>query len=570
MPAGSRNPSMPVSLRQLVLCVGLALTVPLGAQELPSGLPDIGSSAGELLSPAQEQLYGEMTLRELRHYQLLVEDPLIEAYVQNLGFRLVARSERPQQPFTFFTLRSRDINAFATLGGYIGMNAGLLLTAQSEDEVAAVLSHEISHVTQRHVLRGAERAQKDALPIMLGMLGALIAAQQVDADGDASQAAIMSGLALMQQRQINYTRSNEHEADRIGIQTLARAGYEPLAMADFFARMERAMRGNQGGWQAPEYLRTHPVSTTRISEAKDRANKLHARHGGAGRSCVKRADGSEAECVLTLADALETRSAGPLNPLLPASLATSLDGADTGSSGLFDLARERLRILSAESTAAAVAEYERLRKSDPEGFDDAKRYGLAVAQSWLGQTDAADAGLEPLAQRHPGLHWIDLALAENDHRAGRRVQAEQRYDRLLATLPRNRAVILSYAHSLSEYGTVEAGRRAQDVLRPLLGEGANDAAFQQGFARASELAGDLIRAGEAYAETAYLRGRPEDALNQLTRLKQRDDLDYYQRARIDARIAAITPTVLELRRRGLRPEDQQNGAQRQPLAMAFR
>jgi predicted Zn-dependent protease len=560
---------MPVSLRPLALALGLTLAASLAAQDLPSGLPDIGSSAGELLSPAEEQFYGEMTLRELRHYQLLLEDPLTEAYVQNLGFRLVARSERPQQPFTFFTIRSRDINAFATLGGYIGINAGLILTAETEDEVAAVVAHEISHVTQRHVLRGAERAQKDALPIMLGMLGALIAAQQADVDGDATQAAIMGGLALMQQRQINYTRSNEHEADRIGIQTLARAGYDPIAMAGFFARMERAMRGNQGGWQAPEYLRTHPVSTTRISEAKDRANKLYAKYGVA-RSCVHTAEGVEQECATTRAEGSPSAAPAPINPLLSATLAAGLDDGDQGNSGLFGLARERLRVLSAESMSAAVAEYERLRKSDPEGFDDAKRYGLAVAQSRLGQTAAAGAELEALAERQPGQYWVSLALAENDHRAGRRAQAEKRYDTLLAALPRNRAVILSYARSLSEYGTAEAGRRAQDVLRPLLGDGAGDAAFQQGFARASELAGDLVRAGEAYAETAYLGGRPEDALNQLERLKQRDDLDYYQRARIDARIAAITPTVLELRRRGLRPEDQQNGGRRRQVGMAFR
>lgn len=560
---------MPASLRPLVLALGLTLATALSAQDLPSGLPDIGSSAGELLSPAEERFYGEMTLRQLRQYQLLLEDPLVEAYVQNLGFRLVARSERPQQPFTFFTIRSRDINAFATLGGYIGINAGLILTAETEDEVAAVVAHEIAHVTQRHVLRGAERAQKDALPIMLGMLGALIAAQQADVDGDASQAAVMSGLALMQQRQINYTRSNEHEADRIGIQTLARAGYAPGAMADFFARMERAMRGNQGGWQAPEYLRTHPVSTTRISEAKDRANQLSARYGMA-RSCVPGPDGAMQECLSTAADAGIAGTDGPVNPLLPAKLVATIDAGGMGSSGLFGLARERLRVLSAESMSAALAEYERLRKADPAGFDDARRYGLAIAQSRLGQTAAAATELDALAARQPGLYWIELARAENDHRAGRRAQAEQRYDTLLATLPRNRAVILSYARSLSEYGTAAAGRRAQDILRPLLGDGAGDAAFQQEFARASELAGDLIRAGEAYAETAYLGGRPEDALNQLERLKQRPDLDYYQRARIDARIAAITPTVLELRRRGLRPEDQQDGGRRRQAGMAFR
>jgi predicted Zn-dependent protease len=524
------SPILRPSLLALALALAFAASAP--AQDLPSGLPDIGSSAGEMLSPAQEQMYGEYTVRELRRLDLLLEDPLAEAYLQDLGYRLVADSERPQHPFTFFIVRSRDINAFATLGGYVGMNAGLMMTAQREDEVAAVMAHEISHVTQRHVLRGAERAKKDALPLALAMLGAVIAAQQADNSQDASQAAVIGGMALMQQRQINYTRSNEHEADRIGIHTLARAGYDPLAMADFFARMERAMRGNQGGWQAPEYLRTHPMSTTRISEAKDRARKIAATSTPA-----------------TLSDA-------PLNPLLPGSAHAALRERPRRLGELFPWMRERLNVLSAESAPAALAEYERAQRADPKAFGDPQRYGLALALGLLGRVAEADEQLAGLAARHPDLYWITLAQAENDHRAGRHAAAEARYDGLLATLPRNRAVILSYARSLSERGTPDAGQRAQDVLRPLLAESAGDAAFQQGFARASELAGDLVRAGEAYAETAYLNGRPEDALNQLERLKQREDLDYYQRSRIDARIAAIMPVVLEFRERGLKPADQ--------------
>jgi predicted Zn-dependent protease len=547
---------MPALFRPFVLSAALAFGAGAAAQEAPSGLPDIGSSAGEILSPAQEKMYGEMTLRELRRYGLLLEDPLVEAYFQNLGFRLVARSEKPRLPFTFFMVKSRDINAFATLGGYIGVNAGLVLTAEREDEVAAVVAHEISHVTQRHVLRGAERAQKDSIPIALAMIGALIAAQQSGVDDDAVQAAIVGGVGLMQQRQINYTRSNEHEADRIGVHTLARAGYDPVAMADFFARMERAMRGNQGGWQAPEYLRTHPVSTTRISEAKDRAAQIQRERGG-GRSCVHAADGSVTSCRDSDADAIRVSDTGPINPLLPLSLAQGLDRDDhSADTGLFELARERLRVLSAESPAAAVAEYQRMRNADPAEFGDARRYGLAIAQMQLGQTADAEKALVDLRQQHPDMHWISLALAETAQRSGHRAVAEQRYAELLAVLPSNRAVILSYARSLSELGTPEAGRRAQDILRPLLAEGSYDANVQLGFARASELAGDTIRAGEAYAESAYLGGRPEDALNQLERLKKRDDLDYYQRARIDARIAAIMPTVLEWRDRGLRPQDQ--------------
>src|SRR5690606_32243686 len=150
-------------------------------------------------------------------------------------------------------------NAFATLGGYVGVNAGLVLTAEKEDEVAAVLGHEIAHVTQSHVLRGVERAQRDSIPIPLAMLGAIAIAQSAGGNSadDASMAALASAQGLMAQRQINYTRSNESEADRIGIRTLSRGGYEPEAMASMFERMQSVSRTNQGGERErlPDYLR---------------------------------------------------------------------------------------------------------------------------------------------------------------------------------------------------------------------------------------------------------------------------------------------------------------------------
>ena len=139
----------------------LALAAPLLAQNAnnKSRLPDIGSSAGEVLGPAQQAEYGAMTLSQLRHYGYMLDDPLLEDWLQSVGHQLAANSDKPRQSFTFFLLKDRQINAFATLGGYIGTNAGLVLAAQREDQVASVLAHEISHVTQGHVLRGVERAQ---------------------------------------------------------------------------------------------------------------------------------------------------------------------------------------------------------------------------------------------------------------------------------------------------------------------------------------------------------------------------------------------------------------------------
>ncbi|MBA0282832.1 MULTISPECIES: M48 family metalloprotease [Stenotrophomonas] len=539
----------------LTTAVTLALAMPLAqAQEK---LPDIGSSAGELLTPARQAEYGAMMLRELRNYGYLLDDPLVNDWLQTMGTRLGSNSDQPRQPYTFFVMKDRQINAFATLGGYIGVNAGLVLTAEREDEVAAVLSHEIAHVTQQHVLRGVERAQRDQIPILLGMLAAVVAAQASNStsSGNATMAAISSGMGLMQQRQINYTRSNESEADRLGIRTLSRSGYDVDAMAGFFERMSAAMRGNEGGYSVPEFLRTHPVNITRISEAKARAEQMKkdtvllttSTPSGERKERVNPADPGLAEPLLR-----------GNNPLLPSSvLRIPVGQLARGASGDFEWARERLRVLSADSTAELEREYADMAKRQKDGLNDAQRYGQALAVMRGGRSGATQARqtLASLLQTRPDNLWLALGLGEAESRAGLGAQANTRFEQLLREHPNSRPVALTYAEILNEQGTREAGQRAQAMLRPLLSQSGNDPVFQQRYARASELAGDSVRASEAYAEAAFLSGRPEQSLMQLQALKRNPALDYVGRARVDARIEAITPTVLELRRQGVQDPD---------------
>ncbi|EKQ59914.1 Zn-dependent protease [Xanthomonas citri pv. malvacearum str. GSPB2388] len=342
-------------------------------------------------------------LAELRNYDYVLDDPLITDWLQTMGTRLGANSDQPQQPFTFFMLRDRQINAFATLGGYIAVNAGLVLTAEREDEVAAVLSHEIAHVTQQHVLRGVERAQRDQIPILLGMLAAVVAAQQAggNSKGDATMATITSAMGLMQQRQIDYTRSNESEADRLGIRTLARSGYDVDAMAGFFERMSVAMRANEGGYSAPDFLQTHPVTVTRISEAKSRAEQMKKNTvvlttsvpGGTRQERVDPADPSLSEPL--------SRNG---NALLPYALRLPVDALSRGADQQgFDWAKERLRVLSAATPDAAIREYENLRRSAKQGLSDPQRYGLALAdQPARGTSGQLMAGVGP--ERGAGAH----------------------------------------------------------------------------------------------------------------------------------------------------------------------
>lgn len=527
-----RRPLLPTATLTLALAGALAS---FGAPAQQEGLPDIGSSAGQLLSPTQQSEYGAMLLAQLRHYDYLLEDPLVDGWLDTLGSRLAANSHQPRQPFTFFMMDDRQINAFATLGGYIGVNAGLVLHAESEDEVAAVMSHEIAHVTQDHVLRAVERAQRDQLPVLLAMLGAIAAAQSSggNSSDDAAQAAMAGAMGLLAQRQINYTRANEHEADRLGIRTLARSDYDVAAMASFFEKMQIASRSNSGTggyYSVPEYLRTHPVTITRISEAKARAVQIS-----------REPDGFAVVPVDTD------------NPLLPRGVTITGAALESGGTGQFELARERLRVLSADTPREAIREYERIERGGK--LDDAQRYGLAIAHLQTGEAAVAADILAGLLRERPGDVWLQLALAEAEIDGGDHQAGDARFEDLVRRLPHNRAVALTYARVLSERNTVEAGQRAQEVLRPLLASAGEDAVFQRTYARASEIAGEPIRAGEAYAEAAFLSGRPERALVQLNTLKKHPDVDYYARARIEARIAQITPVVLELRRQGIRDED---------------
>lgn len=527
-----------------IALLSLCATGLAGARESGVRLPDIGSSAGAIMSPQEQRAYGASMLHELRSYNLILDDPLLVDYLNALGYRLVAHSDKPEQAYTFFVVRDSAINAFAAPGGYIGMNAGLITTAVDEGEVAAVLAHEIAHISQDHLLRAFEDSQKASLPIALAMLGALIASQ--GSSGDGAEAAMVAGTSLIQQRQINFTRKDEIEADRVGIQTLTRADFDPHYMASFFARMERSLRPGAGDRGIPDLLRTHPVNTDRISDAKARADAL-AQEQKAARARSSSLPPIPAGYRLT------PPRDDDLSPL--PRLDTTVVKA-TGQDLYFALMRERARVLAAEQPSALIAYYANNRHEAGSVAAAAASYGHALSLYRMGQSDKARELLQPLADEAPSLTPYQLALAQTEAQSGRRTDALNRYERLIANSPSNRAIALAYAQTLVEDGKAGSGRRAQDLLRPLMAEEVDDPEVYRVFARASELGGDKIRAAEAYADVALLNGRLEDAMNQLRTLTERRDLDYYQRARIEARIAEVTPYVLELRRRGIKPEDQ--------------
>jgi predicted Zn-dependent protease len=512
------------------LVLALALVSSGQAQSPRIELPDMGSSAGGILAPGEERRIREELIRELYRLGLVIDDPLLETYLEELGFRLVAASETDAADFRFLLLRLRTINAFAAPGGLIATHAGLMLAALREDELAAVLAHEVAHVTQRHILRRHESMQRASLPILLGMLGALAAsAGRTD---DAAQAVIVGGISLLEQQAINYTRQNEYEADRIGIQILARAGFDPEAMAGMFQRLARASRGPEQA--VPEYLRTHPVTSARIAEARQRAQAQRE---------------STAEPVAEM----------PLHPALggfPPRLHLAAPGA--GRDPLrFRLMQERLRVLTARVPEDAVAFYRSTARS-ARTADPATAYGHALALIEAGRPDEAEPLIATLLASHPGRLEARLLDAERKQRAGELDAARAAFRELIADHPAHPAITLAYVDALLQRGDPDSAQEAQALIRNRLAP-SQSPRLHRTFARAAELAGDEIRAAEAHAEAAFASGQIEDALGILERLARRTDLDRYQRARIEARIADLTPLVLELRRRTIVPQERRAG-----------
>ena len=231
-------------------------------------LPDIGGPANSVLSRETELQIGRSIFRSLVDTNRVMSDPEVQEYVQDVGLKLAAQAQDGEYQFTFFVVNDPAINAFALPGGYIGIHSGLLLASASESELAGVLAHEISHVTQRHISRAVFANQRNSILTMAAMLGAILLGA-VGGSGDAITGAIATAQSVAAQQQINFTRANEYEADRVGVGVLAAAGFDPMGMPAFFETLAR--QTGPLASQAPEFLRTHPVTVNRIAETRERA-----------------------------------------------------------------------------------------------------------------------------------------------------------------------------------------------------------------------------------------------------------------------------------------------------------
>ena len=232
-------------------------------------LPDLGDPSTRILTPQEERRLGERIMFQIRNSLDLSQDKWVQNYIQSLGNKLANTQNANTFPYTFFVVNDKSINAFALPGGFIGVNTGLLLAVSDEHELASVLAHEMAHVSQHHIARLYEHAQQVQLSTLASMVAAIILATQNPNLGSGAIAAAMAG---QQQAFLNFSRDNEKEADRIGIQTLTRAEFDPQAMPRFFEKLWKSTQ--YYGQKVPEFLRTHPLTEARIADTRARANQF--------------------------------------------------------------------------------------------------------------------------------------------------------------------------------------------------------------------------------------------------------------------------------------------------------
>ncbi len=460
-------------------------TLPALAQSQRSSqdtLPEMGTAAQAALSLEDENQIGRMVMRNLRESGMLLDDPEVHEYIQSLGLRLSSNAQDGNRTFNFFVVRDQAINAFALPGGYVGIHSGLMLETKTESELAGVLAHEVAHVTQRHIARGIEARSRVNLMSTAAMLAAILVGA-AGGSSDATMGAITAAQNMAAQAGINFTRENEYEADRVGIGVLASAGFDPNAMPAFFDTMFR--RTQLGPDRVPELLRTHPVTSNRIAESKDRALQYP-----------------------------------------PVNQKDSLSYA---------LMKERIRVLLVSRTGDPKEYYRALGSNDAD-LSLAQVYGRGLSQLYGNEAAASVETFRRLRQQYPETLAFHTALGQAQLATGQTQDALETLERARELAPRNVPVTVRYGEAL-----LQAGRpkRAHEVLLDLFNNVAPTQDQIRLTAMAANAAGDVADAYSYMAEYHLMGGDLMLAINQLELALSVPSITGVQRSKFVARLKEI-------------------------------
>lgn len=461
------------------LLLSLLLLLPQSALPLDIQLPDMGDPADAIMTPAAEQRLGRAFVLSLRSQQKFVDEPVFEDYLASLGNRLASHTGGGHN-FHFHLIQNNVVNAFAGPDGHIGIFTGLITTSQSEDELASVLAHEIAHVTQKHLFRAFHRAQQLSTPAAVALLAAVLIGI-AGGNADISRAGIAGVQAGVIQDQINYTRHNEEEADRVGISLLAKSGFDPRAMPAFFARMGKATQAYST--QLPEFLRTHPITGNRIGDAQNRAEKYPYKQ--------------RQEDIR------------------------------------YALLRAWLKAKSYQSPKAALTFFENSLKTGRHRNREAEEYGYAIALMQARDHAKAREILTRLLSNRPQTQEYRIALAQLERATDNLARAHSLLDEGLRSNPDSRPFLLAKVDLLELQGRFAD---AVPLLERLIKRHSKDARLYKRLAQAQGRIGKQTQGYANMAQHYYLNGELKLAVQQLEVAMRAPRENDFQTAKLAAQL----------------------------------
>ncbi len=485
-----------MTLRSLIaLLVSALIALPAPAQ----GLPDLGDASSATLSDAQERTIGNRIMREVRIDPAYVDDPEVSDYVSSVGARLLAVADGGRKDIDFFVVQDETINAFALVGGHIGVHTALIVLTQNESELAGVMAHEIAHILQKHQARMVHSASRSQWTSLAALALAILASRSSGSQsGQVTEAAVATAGAMQMQNQIDYTREHEREADRVGLTLLQRAGYDPRGMATFFERLLRSNRLNELKG-APSYLRTHPLTTERIADMQDR-----------------------------------------LQDVAPKMVPDSFE---------YRIARAKLRAATGSGTEA-VQLFRTMLEDKGVLRPREEVYGLAIAQRRARDLDGAwktlqtirgspaeKSSLPVLGVAVPPHPAFELLAGQIKDDMGQRDEALGIYRAALRHNPYYRALVYAYLDELLQTG------RAKEALADLnerLRNVTDDSRLYELQARAYAASARPIAQHRAQAEAYFHRGNLAAAVDQLEiAAKQTRGSDFYEMSIAESRLRQL-------------------------------
>jgi predicted Zn-dependent protease len=461
----------------LCLCIAATLFTPQ-VSYAEMDLPDIGTAAGATLTIDQELIYGDAYMRMIRASSPIINDPVLNEYIDSVGHRLVSSANDVKTPFTFFMIRDRNINAFAFFGGYVALHSGLFLHAHSESELASVMAHEIAHVTQRHLARRMEDEARRSPATVAALVGSLLLAI---AAPQAGMAALTATTAGSMQASINYTRSNEKEADRFGIATLARAQFDVNDMPRFFGRLADEYRYAS---KPPPMLLTHPLPEDRITDTRERAQAYP-----------------------------------------PLRIQPSIS---------YHLARARIVARHAGiKSDAAMDWFKRTARKAPPTIQNSFEYGKALVYLDTNQLDKAEAILDKLLKHDPNNNFYldaasDLYIAKKQPEKSVKLMKSS-----LKVKPNNAVITINYANALLESEKTE---EAIKVLQRFTHDRPKDTNGWHLLSEANIKLGNSAEDLAARAELMALNAQWDKSIQLYSQASQLAELGSLLQARYDARI----------------------------------